>query len=416
MKQGLFRKVSLERLSSPEQLDQMVTVTTPKAWLAFLAIGALLVTALTWGFFGSIPTKVYGQGILLKSGGIYNLAHVSGGQITDIRVKAGDYVQKGDIVARVEQHQLVEQINDFKNQLQQLKATQEITTGGGGEGIQSELIQLNQFYSRIESSQTNSTLAEEYNNIKYELISAKIKLLQDKINAASQQDYLNKHVNSGEDLSKAKNNYELLELEVKASEATVDRLLSTITAKIATLEEKINDLQHELEYKSNIVSDEEGQVLEVKINEGDIIQPGSSIISLEETGDEVKGLELVMYIPAEEGKKILPGMEAQVSPTIVKKEEYGYLLGRVVSVSDYPATFQGMMRILGNEELVNKLAGQSTALEVRIDLVVDEDTVSGYKWSTPQGPPIKITSGTLCSGSVTINEQKPISLVFPIFS
>ena len=34
----IFRKVALERLSSPEQLDQLLQVTDPKGWMA---LGAL---------------------------------------------------------------------------------------------------------------------------------------------------------------------------------------------------------------------------------------------------------------------------------------------------------------------------------------------------------------------------------------
>ena len=38
----IFRKVALERLSSPEQLDQLMQVTSPKGWLALAGLGALL--------------------------------------------------------------------------------------------------------------------------------------------------------------------------------------------------------------------------------------------------------------------------------------------------------------------------------------------------------------------------------------
>ena len=36
---GIFRKVSLDRLSSPEKLDQLLPVTDRKGWLALLASG-----------------------------------------------------------------------------------------------------------------------------------------------------------------------------------------------------------------------------------------------------------------------------------------------------------------------------------------------------------------------------------------
>ena len=72
MQKPIFRQAALERLSSPEQLDQLMQVTTPKGWLALIALAGLLVTAVVLGFVGSIPVTVTGQCILLNSGGVNN--------------------------------------------------------------------------------------------------------------------------------------------------------------------------------------------------------------------------------------------------------------------------------------------------------------------------------------------------------
>ncbi len=57
MQKPIFRKAALERLSSPEQLDQLMQVTTPKGWLALIALAGLLVTAVILGFVGSIRSR-----------------------------------------------------------------------------------------------------------------------------------------------------------------------------------------------------------------------------------------------------------------------------------------------------------------------------------------------------------------------
>jgi hypothetical protein len=59
----LFRKVALDRLSSPEQLDQLMQITSPRAWLALIAITILLVTAGLWAVFGSISEEVQANGV-----------------------------------------------------------------------------------------------------------------------------------------------------------------------------------------------------------------------------------------------------------------------------------------------------------------------------------------------------------------
>ncbi len=66
----VFRKAALDRMSSPEQLDRLLRVTTPKAWLALLVTVGLLGAAAAWGFFGELTTRVTGQGVLIRSGGV----------------------------------------------------------------------------------------------------------------------------------------------------------------------------------------------------------------------------------------------------------------------------------------------------------------------------------------------------------
>ena len=315
MKTELFRKTSIDRLSSPEQLDQLLTVTTPRAWL--MLVGAICVfgAALVWSFMGKIPTKIYGAGILAKSGGIYNVSHIREGRMTDIAVEVGENVKKGEVIGRIDVYELVEQINMLKEEVDDL----------------------------------------------------------------------------------------LKEDEESAEQSKL----------IGNLNRKIQRLQQELIASSQIVSPVEGRILEIKANKGDILQIGQEIVSIERSASSMKDLEVILYIPAEEGKHILPGMDTQVSPTIVKKEEYGYLMGKVVSVSEYPTTQTAMMLTLGNEELAKKLSGQGAPIQVHIDLIPDERTESGYRWSSPAGPPIKINSGTMCTGSVTIHHQRPIEMLLP---
>lgn len=63
----LFRKVALDRLSSPEQLDQLMQITSPRAWLALIAITILLVTGGLWAVFGNISEEVQANGVVTNS-------------------------------------------------------------------------------------------------------------------------------------------------------------------------------------------------------------------------------------------------------------------------------------------------------------------------------------------------------------
>jgi hypothetical protein len=63
MKKNIYRKASLDKIASPEQLDQMLTLTSPCTWIAI--VGGIVCTAavLIWTFFAWIPSKVSASGI-----------------------------------------------------------------------------------------------------------------------------------------------------------------------------------------------------------------------------------------------------------------------------------------------------------------------------------------------------------------
>ena len=51
---SIFRQKSLDRVSSPEQLNDYIRVTTPSVWLVLAAIILLLVGMLAWSVFGTV--------------------------------------------------------------------------------------------------------------------------------------------------------------------------------------------------------------------------------------------------------------------------------------------------------------------------------------------------------------------------
>jgi len=113
----LFRKAALEKLSTPDQLDRLVVITHPRGWLALLAAALAIATGLIWGVFGTISYKVSGTGMLIKTGGLFNISHDFTGKIIDIRVREGDFVKEGDVVARIDQSTTLNQIVDLRKKL-----------------------------------------------------------------------------------------------------------------------------------------------------------------------------------------------------------------------------------------------------------------------------------------------------------
>ena len=58
MNEGIFRKKSLERIKSPESMDDYIQVSNPSVWLLLMSIIVLLAGACVWGIFGHIDSTV----------------------------------------------------------------------------------------------------------------------------------------------------------------------------------------------------------------------------------------------------------------------------------------------------------------------------------------------------------------------
>lgn len=349
MKKSIFRKAALERLSSPDQLDELVQVTTPKGWLALIGVGILVIAAVVWGIYGVVPTRVSGSGIIIRTGGVQRLLSLGSGQIAEVKVKVGDILEEGQVVARISQPELGKQIENTKDALDELLALKEFLP----------VLQL------------------EHNH-------------QTKAGGTDLQDVL------------------------------------SLRQRISQTQREIQRLEEKMALTSQVTSAYTGRVLELMVDMGSFVAVGDAILSVElmdaaaieelQSGGRVSpSLEVVIYVSAIDGKMVRPGMDVQINPSTVKQEEFGALLATVKSVSDFPATARGMMRVLENETLVQQLSAGIALIEIHAELLPSSDTFSGYKWSSSRGPEIPIYSGTLCTATITIREQRPISLVFPMF-
>ncbi|MCA9937966.1 MAG: hypothetical protein KC418_04950, partial [Anaerolineales bacterium] len=92
--------------------------------------------------------------------------------------------------------------------------------------------------------------------------------------------------------------------------------------------------------------------------------------------------------------------------------QYGLLWGSVLSVNARPSALSDMQTTLGSDSYAQSLASSGNLIEVRIHLLQDPETVSGYKWTSTIGPPITLQRGTICTGLVLIDQRHPIELVF----
>ncbi len=411
--QKIFRKVSLERLSSPEQLDQLMQVTTPIGWVALLTIMMLILTALVWGLLGSIPTKVTGMGMLIKSGGSFNIISPGPGMVADLKAAEGDLVEAGEVVARIVKPELTIELTKARDKLRNLERQQTLISENRTESLRLQMENIQKQEDNI-----NNTIKTKENQLKWlkDRIEVEEKLLQKGL--ITKQELINtkeKHNETELEIERYRSQFKQIAVDKLQFKTQKEQELLTIQQNINELKMVITGLEENIEVTTKVISPYTGRILEVKRDRGGIVNAGEPLFSLERVGKEVKELEAIVYVAAADGKKVKQGMKIQISPTTIKKEEYGSIKGMVTSVAVFPSTTVGMMRILNNEEVVKTLLGGGAPIEIYADLIIDEKTVSGYKWSSSSGPPVKVYSGTMCSADVIVSEQPPIGLVIPLF-
>lgn len=115
----MFRSKSLEKLHTPDNLDQLLVVVRPRAKLTLGALAGVFVIGLGWSVLAKVPITVDGFGILLKPRSIKMIQASGGGVVTDLAVQVGESVKAGQVMVRVEQpdvqRQLEQQIAEFRS-------------------------------------------------------------------------------------------------------------------------------------------------------------------------------------------------------------------------------------------------------------------------------------------------------------
>ncbi|MEO0843585.1 MAG: NHLP bacteriocin system secretion protein [Cyanobacteria bacterium J06643_5] len=184
--------------------------------------------------------------------------------------------------------------------------------------------------------------------------------------------------------------------------------------EIKETERQISQIELQLLRTSEIVSQYDGTVLEIPAKPGQELSSGIGIVTISAQQSDDK-LVNVSFLPVSEGKKIKPGMDLQITPSTVKREEYGGIKAKVAEVSKYPVTKQGAVSIIGNPDILPSVINEGPHVAVFTQLETDNSTNSGYKWSSSKGPELQITPGTTTTVRVKIEEKKPIEFVLPIF-
>ncbi len=97
----------------PDQLNQAMVVIDMKTWIAFATVLLVLVAVLVWAFFGTMELKQAAPGVLIKSGRTITLYAPEERVLLDLSIQRNQIVDKDQVVARLDQPDLVEHIGQL---------------------------------------------------------------------------------------------------------------------------------------------------------------------------------------------------------------------------------------------------------------------------------------------------------------
>jgi HlyD family secretion protein len=124
----LFRQEALETLSSPDKLNQLMSVVTAKDWIPLLAIGMLMAAGVAWSVLGSVPSAVTGRGVLLHPRHMVGIETVSGGRLAWFRARAGGTIRQGEVIGRLDQAELQQRIEEDRRLLSEIESQDHVKT------------------------------------------------------------------------------------------------------------------------------------------------------------------------------------------------------------------------------------------------------------------------------------------------
>lgn len=408
--QQVFRAASIERAASPEQLDHLVGITKPMDWVLALVILIVTGTLITWSIVGRIPTRVPAEGILVRSGErVVDAVSATAGRLASVDVVLDERVSKGQPIARVIQRDTEQSLRNARDVL----GERELEYTNRSAQIRAELEAKTRNFMKLEEAFDGIVRAADQ-RIEYltqEVENGQRLLAKGYTTRRTVEDRRQELLNTQQRRKDAQNEILKLRSQKTDLETQRDREIRDSEDRRSEARRMVNRLEAELGQNTQVLSPIDGQVIEIKVAPGSVLGVGTAVAAIQAGGT---ALEAVVYIPADKGKSVTPGMEIRLEPSLVKREEFGTLVGTVVRVSEFPMTPQGMLAVLQNDNLVKQFAKEGAPYAAVVRLEPDAEAVSGYRWAVGAGPPIKLTSGTLTKAEITTRKQRPLDLVMPL--
>ncbi len=410
----LFRKEAVAEAAAPDRYDEALRVMRPWTWFVGAALLALTVIALVWSVLVEVPVKVQGRGILLPPGGVVDVVSDTDGRIDRLLANPGERVEAGRPVAMVDQSEVRLQLS--------------LAQGQAADAAR-QLRELRAFHVREEAAADAFRVARDAALVQnLRLLQDRLAMMQEReevLRGLSQQNLVNRDrflfsrvevFQVREQIAASQNERQQLALDQQLKRTQREREILESERRVDETSRQVQALQERLTRLGAVTAPYAGRVVEAKVNAGQVVSRGTPLLTIERDPEGGRAAPVaILYVGAQDGKRLAPGMRVEISPSSTRREEHGFVHGRVTRVADAPASSAGLLRTLQNDQLVRSFttAFAGTPFEVEVALEADPATRSGLRWSTAAGPDFAIETGTLADAEFTTRSVRLIGLAFP---
>ncbi len=148
---------------------------------------------------------------------------------------------------------------------------------------------------------------------------------------------------------------------------------------------------------SILTSTVDGTVISTK-DDNEPFEAFEPIISVVGGNEQSQRAMLIAYIDNAGQRDLREGMMAQVWPENEKRDEIGYVKGKVVRVDRYPVTASEVSQTLKSEEMARRLLASGEMMyQVSIELFTSPTDPTRYDWSFGEPRNVNMNVGTYCS-------------------
>lgn len=404
-----YRKAALQQLGSPERLNELIAVTRPTAWIAFVIVAVILVGVVVWSVVGRLPTHVPGNGILLaEDGRMLDVTTRAGGTLRVLNVRVGDQVQAGQVLAEIGQADAERELRGARETV--AERTRDLERAGVL-GVQEANARRESIARQREALDLRAQLGQQREQVLRQRLRQTEVLFRDRIVTQGEVLALQQELAAVlQEISNASSERARLGTEELELGRVAEQRVREAEVALSEARRRADALQEGLQEATRLLAPVSGQVTELRALQGALLRDGQTVLTVENRGT---GLEAVTFVSASSGKRISPGMTVRVAPSTVRREEYGTLVGRVVSVSDFPVSFEAIRILVQNDELARSFMERGPPHKVVVTLERDAVTASGYRWTSSRGVGVVLSSGTTLNADITVELRRPIDMVIP---